>query len=50
MDNAVTIIVCLLAAIAVGYVIYRVASRSGSSTTTGGYTRPGKPNRDTDLR
>lgn len=44
-----TIIVCLLAAAAVGFVIYRVAIRSGSSSGTG-YTHPGKPNRDNDLR
>lgn len=50
MDNLGTILVALLAAALVGFVIYRIASRSGSSASGTGYTRPGKPNRDTDLR
>jgi len=50
MDNLGTILVALLAAALVGYVIYRVASRSGSSGP--GYTAPGKPRPplDTDPR
>lgn len=50
MDNLVAILVGLLAIAAVGYIVYRVASRSGSSGP--GYTAPGKPRPplDTDPR
>jgi hypothetical protein len=50
MDNLPTILVALLAAAVVGFIIYRVASRSGSSGTGGGFGRSGRPDRDTDPR
>lgn len=50
MDNLVTLLVAVAAICAVGFVVYRVTRKSGSSTLGGGYTRPGKSNRDSDLR
>ncbi len=51
MDNLVSILVAFLAAAAVGYIIYKVARKAGSSDSTRpGYTRPGKPGPDTDYR
>ena len=51
MDNLVTILVGLLAAAVVGFIIYRVARSSGSSSTAGGRTRPGsRYDPDKDLR
>lgn len=51
MDNFATIAVALLAAALVGFIIYKVASRSGrSDSSTGGFTRPGRPDWDRDPR
>ena len=51
MDNLVSILVAFLAAAAVGFIIYKIARKSGSSDSSKpGYTRPGKPNPDTDYR
>lgn len=50
MDNLLTIIVALLAAAAVGFIVYQVTRNSGSKPSSG-TTRPGKPNPfDTDVR
>ena len=48
MDNPVTIIAALLAVVIVGYLIYRAASRSGSSNSSIG--GPRVPPRDPDYR
>lgn len=49
MDDAVKIILILIVLAGIGYAVYRYTRKSGSESV-GGYTRPGKPNRDTDLR